>query len=174
MSSSPRILIFTGDGKGKTTASLGMVLRNAGHGKATRFIQFVKSQLTGEHEAIKVLPNVDAEQVGLGFLPKADSENFNAHKDAAAKGLILARAAIDSDKYDMVILDEICFAVASGLLTEDQVIETVNKARPEQCIVLTGRGATEKLIAIADTVTEMKCIKHGADTGIEAQKGVEL
>lgn len=174
MNRGPRILIFTGDGKGKTTASLGMVLRNAGHGKATRFIQFVKDQLTGEHDAIKLLPDVDVTQVGLGFLPRAGGEDLNAHKDAAEKGLALAREAIESDKYDMIILDEICFAVSRGLLTEDEVIEAVKKAKPEQCIVLTGRGATEKLMSIADTVTEMKCIKHGAESGIEAQKGVEL
>ncbi len=174
MSSRPRIVIFTGDGKGKTTASLGMLMRNAGHGKSTRFIQFVKDQLTGEHEAIKLLPNVDVAQVGLGFLPKADSEELNSHKDAAEKGLALAREAIEGGKYDMIILDEICFAIAKGLLKEDEVIAAVSKAKSEQCIVLTGRGATAKLIGIADTVTEMKCVKHGGQSGIEAQKGVEL
>ena len=174
MSSGPRIVIFTGDGKGKTTASLGMLMRNTGHGKATRFIQFVKNQLTGEHEAIKLLPNVDVTQVGLGFLPRTGSEELSSHKDAAEKALALAREAIEGGKYDMIILDEICFAVARGLLTEDEVIEAVSKAIPKQCIVLTGRGATQKLISIADTVTEMKCIKHGGQSGIEAQKGVEL
>ncbi len=174
MSFGPRIVIFTGNGKGKTTASLGMVMRNAGHGKATRFIQFVKDQLTGEHEAIKLLPNVDATQVGLGFLPNENSEEFGDHKDAAEKGLSLAREAIESGKYDMIILDEICFAVSRGLLTEDEVIEAVKKAGAKQCVVLTGRGATEKLMDVADTVTEMKCVKHGWQSGIEAQKGVEL
>ena len=174
MSCSSRILIFTGDGKGKTTASLGMVLRNAGHGGATRIIQFVKSKLTGEHETLKLLANVDVTQVGLGFLPRGDDEDLSAHKDAAEKGLALAQEAIADDKYNMIVLDEVCFAVAKGLLDEDAVIEAVKKAAPEKCVVMTGTGATEKLMDLADTVTEMKCIKHGWETGIEAQKGVEL
>ena len=171
----PRVLIFTGPGKGKTTAALGMALRASGHGLRTLVIQFIKSDAsTGELAAAKSLPHFEIEQHGLGFLPSAKSPKFPTHRAAAARGLERARAALASGKYGLLILDEICNAVAHGVLEEEPVCALVASAPASCVLVLTGRGATERLRALADTVTEMTCVKHGMEAGWSAQKGVEF
>jgi cob(I)alamin adenosyltransferase len=169
-----RILIFTGDGKGKTTAALGMALRAAGHAMRTCVIQFIKSAESGEHRAARELPGVEIVRTGIGFVPPANDPAFARHKEAAEEGLRKAAEAIPSGRFDVVVLDEVCVAVAKGLLEESRVIETVQRAAATQVIVLTGRGATEGLMDLADTVTEMRCVKHGRSTGWREQKGVEL
>src|SRR5450759_1884885 len=119
MSHAPRILDFTGDGKGKTTAALGMALRAAGHGMKTCVIQFIKTDTkVGEVLILPKLQRIEIVQTGLGFLPKPTE--------------IMAAA-----QADLVILDEICVAVARGLLKEDAVIAAVRQARPDSCVVLT-------------------------------------
>ena len=175
MAGKARVLIFTGEGKGKTTAALGMVLRASGHGLRSIIIQFIKNDpTTGEIQAIRHLPGTEIEQVGLGFVPAPDSPEFPAHCLAAQKGLDLAARAIESAEHSLIVLDEVCTAVSYGLLEERAVSEAVERAGPGCCVVLTGRGATEALIALADTVTEMRCVKHGLDAGHRAQKGVEF
>ena len=175
MTEPARVLVFTGDGKGKTTAALGMALRASGHGMRTLVIQFCKSDAsTGEIAAIAELPGVGIMQTGLGFVPPEDDGRFGAHRAAAERGLQAAAQAIASGDYQLIILDEVCYAVCRRLLSEQAVIDTVRSADPGCCIVLTGRGATQKLIGIADTVTDMRCIKHGLQAGKEAQKGVEI
>jgi len=170
----PRILVFTGEGKGKTTAALGMALRAAGHGMAACVLQFVKSDAsTGEVSGAERL-GVEVRQLGLGFVPAATDERFAAHKSAARAALEHARDVIASGAYPLVILDEVCIAVAKGLLGEQAVIDAVLSAPPSACVVLTGRGATAGLIDLADTVTEMRCVKHGLDVGRRAQEGVEM
>ena len=173
--SSSRILLFTGEGKGKTTAALGMVLRASGHGLRSLVIQFVKSdRSTGELAGAKYLPGVEIVQTGRGFLPEPGHPEFAGHREAAARGLDLASRAIDSRENDLIVLDEICHAVAKGLLPEEEVIDAIRRAGPDTCIVLTGRGATPGLVAVADTVTEMHCRKHGFAAGCKARKGVEF
>ena len=175
MSLPPRILIFTGDGKGKTTAALGMALRAAGHGLQVVVIQFIKNDASvGELQAVENMPSVDVVQTGLGFLPPPASPDFVRHKTAAQQGLRKAEEILSSGKRFLVILDEICLAVARGLVEERHVLELIQRAPPDSCLVLTGRGATEPLIAAADTVTEMRSIKHGLQNGRGGQKGVEL
>lgn len=170
-----RVLIFTGDGKGKTTAALGMALRAAGHDMRVLIIQFIKKRKdTGEISAVENLPNIEIVQTGLGFVPPAGSESFGKHKGAAEAGLIRAAKALTTGAWDVIVLDEICGAVGAGLLEETEVIAILQKASSKTIIVLTGRNATQGLIDIADTVTEMRCIKHGFQTGWDAQKGVEL
>ena len=174
MTNGPRILIFTGDGKGKTTAALGMALRAAGHGMSVRIIQFVKNNPhTGELHALQRFDNVQVTQAGLGSVPPPDDPKFTQHQEAARDALALAGEAL-AGPWDMVVLDEICFAVSAGLLAESQVADLLGRARTDTCIVLTGRGATPGLIDLADTVTEMRCVKHAMDAGREAQRGVEL
>lgn len=169
-----RILLFTGDGKGKTTAALGMAMRASGHGLKGLVLQFVKAdESTGEIEACRHLPGITIEQAGLGFVPARTDPGFLQHVEAARAGLARAEAALTSGDFDMVLLDEICTAVAKGLLDEDRVLEALGKAAPHICIVLTGRGATEGMVTIADTVTEMHLVKHGLAQGIVAQQGVE-
>jgi cob(I)alamin adenosyltransferase len=169
-----RILIFTGDGKGKTTAALGMALRAAGHRMRTCIIQFVKSAKSGEHQAVRELAGVEIIRTGIGYVPPESDPAFALHRKAAEEGLRKAAEAIASGGFDLVVLDEVCFAVDKGLLEESRVIETLRRAAPSQVIVLTGRGATQGLIDLADTVTEMHGVKHGLATGRRQQKGVEL
>lgn len=169
-----RILIFTGDGKGKTTAALGMALRASGHGLRTLILQFIKADPSiGEMAALKNLPGVEMVQMGRGFVPSPTGRTFPEHCQAALHALETAAEALRSRRYDLIILDEICTAVAKGLITEDQVIKLIDQSAEDSCLVLTGRGATDRLIAKADTVTEMSCLKHGFDEGWPAQKGVE-
>lgn len=169
-----RIVLFTGNGKGKTTAALGMVLRAAGHGQEVMVIQFVKADpQTGELAACSHLPGVEIVQVGRGFIPDRQSKKFQEHCLAAGKGLKMAAQSLSSGWYDLVVLDEICTAVDKGLLDEAQVVDAVRKGSPKTCVVMTGRNATAGLISLADTVTDMQMVKHAFTAGIKAQEGVE-
>ncbi len=169
-----RILLFTGNGKGKTTAALGMALRASGHGMQTLILQFIKANSSvGEIAACRHLPNVEISQTGLGFVPEPSNPSFSEHRRAAQEGLGLALKALTSGQYDLVVLDEICTAVSKGLLDEECVMEAVRQAHPRACVVLTGRNATRALIDLADTVTEMRFIKHAFTEGRAAEKGVE-
>jgi cob(I)alamin adenosyltransferase len=175
MTQTPRVLIFTGDGKGKTTAALGMAFRAAGHGLRACMIQFIKGDASvGEVRAAAQAAHLEIIQTGRGFVPPPSSPEFAAHHTAAQDGLHTAAAVIATRQFDLVILDEICLAVARGLIDESQVVELVAKTPSTTCLVLTGRGATPALIALADTVTDMHCVKHGLDAGRDAQRGVEL
>lgn len=174
MKDKKRILLFTGDGKGKTTAALGMALRASGHGMKTMIIQFVKSDpTTGELAACRHLPGCEIVQIGRGFVPERTDAAFREHLMAAAEGLKLAARALSSGGYDLVVLDEICTAVGKGLLDEGQVIEAILLGTPGICVVMTGRNATAGLMSLADTVTDMRMVKHGFQDGWEGQKGVE-
>lgn len=174
MTDTPRILLFTGDGKGKTTAALGMALRACGHNMPVSMIQFIKGDSsTGELAAAAALGDFEIVQSGRGFLPAPGKPAFADHRAAAEAGLELAAERIASGRFGLVILDEVCGAVARGLLAEGRVIEAVKRAPAQTCVVLTGRDATPGLIALADTVTEMRPLKHGMQAGRTAQKGVE-
>lgn len=169
-----RILIFTGDGKGKTTAALGMALRASGHGIRTLVLQFMKSDDTvGEMAGLRYLPLVEVIQMGRGFVPSPTSPAFLEHRQLAFQAIEKAEKALRSKKYDLLILDEICTAMDKGLISEDQIMELIEASGELSCLVLTGRGATQRLIDEADTVTEMVNLKHGLSQGINAQKGVE-
>lgn len=176
MTDKPRILIFTGNGKGKTTAAMGMVLRASGHGLRTKIVQFLKSDRgSGEIIALRHLPGVEFERRGLGFVPKRrDDPSFAEHQSTAEEGLALAREAVLSDAYDLVVLDEICGAVAAGLLEAEEIAALLQKAPARLRLALTGRNAPAAIIELADTVTEMHCVKHGLQQGRTAQQGVEF
>ncbi|HUH67337.1 MAG TPA: cob(I)yrinic acid a,c-diamide adenosyltransferase [Syntrophales bacterium] len=174
MKQGKRILLFTGDGKGKTTAALGMALRASGHGMKTMIIQFVKSDpSTGELSACRNLPGCEIVQTGKGFVPAQADAAFKEHVRAAAEGMQLAAKAISEDRYDLVILDEVCTAVAKGLIAVGEVIEIVKRDARGPCVVLTGRNAPAELISLADTVTDMRMVKHGFKAGWEGREGVE-
>jgi len=174
MGDAGRILVFTGDGKGKTTAALGMVLRAHGHGIPAAVIQFVKSDTkTGEFAALKEMAGVEIAVTGLGFVPHPADPRFAEHCRAAEEGLRIAGEAASSGRYGLVVLDEVCMAVALKLLAEDAVLKVLRETAPDCTVVLTGRGATEGLIQAADTVSEVRCIKHGFESGRKAKKGVE-
>jgi len=170
-----RTLLFTGAGKGKTTAALGMALRASGHGLRSLIIQFVKSNdSVGEVSALRHLSGIEIVQAGRGFLPAKDDPEFREHRRAAAEGMRYAAEALASGKWDMVVLDEIANAVFREILDEREVINAIENAASEAVIVLTGRHAPEGLIEVADTVTEMHTVKHGFEIGWKAQKGVEF
>ena len=169
------ILIFTGDGKGKSTASFGMAVRAAGHGQRILILQFMKSDAsTGELIGLRDKLGIDIRQMGLGFVPKPDHPKYPAHKEAAQKAFAVAVQAMQSGDYDLLILDEICGTVTAGLVLEQQVLETIAASRDDLNIVLTGRNATIKMIEMADTVTEMVPLKHALETGIPAREGIEF
>ena len=170
-----RIVLLTGYGKGKTCAALGMSLRAAGHGMRVLFLQFIKQDAsTGEIAALAKIPEVDIVQTGLGFVPKNESPQFADHRQAARAALDKARQAVQSGEYSMIVLDEVCGAVACGLIDEDDVLGVLDLAGEDTCMVLTGRDATAALIEAADTVTDLQHVKHAYDSGVPAQKGVEL
>lgn len=169
-----RILLFTGDGKGKTTAALGMALRASGHGLKTLILQFIKADpTTGEVAACRNLPLIQIVQSGLGFVPPPESPRFADHRRAAEEGLRQAARAMESGGHDLVILDEVCLAVSMGLLAEEEVLRAVRRAGPVRCVILTGRDAGPGLISLADTVTEMRPVRHGFEEGRPAEEGVE-
>lgn len=170
-----RILLFTGNGKGKSTAAFGMLARALGHGMRARVIQFVKSDdAVGEQKFFSRQEGVTWDQYGRGFLPRDPaSPEMELHRNAAAEGLKAALEALGSEDYDFILLDEICFALGAGLISPEPLLGALSAAEDGKIIVLTGRNAPDTLMAVADTVTEMKMVKHGYETGIPAQAGVE-
>ena len=170
-----RILLFTGNGKGKSTAAFGMMARALGHSMKASVIQFVKSDNSvGEQKFFSRIEGVEWEQFGEGFLPRDPaSPDMEPHRLAARKGLEAALAALLSPDYDVVLLDELCFALSRNLIPLEPIIEALLSREDGKIVIITGRDAPEALIAAADTVTEMTMIKHGYEQGIPAMKGVE-
>lgn len=173
------VIINTGDGKGKTTAALGVGLRAAGHGMKALMLQFIKGTwATGELDAVKRLePYFKIVQLGQGFIRK-DHPAGHPYTDAVIENARVswdyAKQEIFSDLYDIIILDEINNMIHYGLLDVDDIIIAL-KERPQRLhIILTGRNAHSKIIDMADTVTEMREIKHAYKKGTRAQKGIEF
>lgn len=166
------IQIYTGNGKGKTTAALGLTLRAVGAGKKVFFAQFVKGQRYSEVKAIEQhLPNVQIKQYGLDcFIEKNPTQ---ADIDAAREGLQEVKEVIVSGEYNVVVLDEANIAVYYGLFSAQELIDVITQKPTETEIIITGRYAAPELIEVADLVTEMKEIKHYYTKGVEARKGIE-
>lgn len=169
------VILYTGDGKGKTTAALGLGLRAVGHGKKVKMIQFMKGpgNVYGETLAIRQhLPLFSIEQVGReDFVTKGDPESED--RLAAQRGLEIARQAL-SGEYHIVILDEINVAVDYGLLSVRDVADVVKAREPGVNVVLTGRYAPKELLDLADTVSEVKEVKHHYQKGITAREAIEF
>jgi cob(I)alamin adenosyltransferase len=171
-------LVFTGNGKGKTTAAVGLAVRAAGNRLRVFFLQFIKGQWkTGEREILRGLPGVDLEVTGRGFtierlrnpkIPMAD------HAAAAAHGWRVAQQIVREGEYDLVVLDEVLGAVKAGLVPLDELLALVRSKPPELHLVLTGRGAPPELVEVADLVSEIRPIKHPYERGIKAQRGIEF
>jgi cob(I)alamin adenosyltransferase len=171
------VLVNTGTGKGKTTAALGTALRAAGHGKKVLILQFIKgSWKTGELKIMKRLkPEIDMIQLGKGFIDIEDGRLKITRKDRdnAVRSFRLAREKIISGCYDLVILDELINLIAYGMIDTEEVIKLIEDRPVGMDLVLTGRGAPDELINIADTVTDMQEVKHAYSKGIKAKKGIE-
>ena len=170
------VLVNTGDGKGKTTAALGPVLRAVGYGFRCLIVQFIKgSWMYGELKSIKRLePEVEFHRLGRGFVGIVD-DNLprEEHEKAARDALAFAREGLASGRYRLVLLDEIFVAVTLRLISVQDVLSLLDARPPQTTLILTGRGAPPEVIERADTVTEMREVKHAFRKGILAQRGVD-
>jgi cob(I)alamin adenosyltransferase len=168
-----RIIINTGDGKGKTTAALGTAFRALGHGQKVCVIQFIKGQgKYGERLLADKLENLDWHICGKGFVFK--KEQLKEDRIVAEQGFALAEKLIAEDVYDLLILDELTYLPQLDFLPVARIVAAL-KSKPQRLsIIITGRNAAPELIEIADTVSDIRVIKHAFSTGIKAQKGVEF
>jgi len=165
------VQIYTGNGKGKTTASLGLALRAAGAGLNVYIVQFLKKGDYSEVKALSRFKNITVEQYGLGkFVKGKPSEEDIA---AGALGYHKLCELLKQNKHDVIIAEEANVAVLCNLISEDQLLELIDMKPSNVELVITGRGATQKLIHRADLVTEMKEIKHYYSKGVTARIGIE-
>lgn len=177
------VLLFTGTGKGKTSAALGTTLRAAGHKKSSLIIQFLKGHLaSGEREALKgffkqieivALPSIREESTSPGFLGLKGKEITEREREEAVEAWEFARKKTLSGKYDLVVLDEVTHLVKLGLVSGDEVLKLLQERPKDVDIVLTGRDAPPELISAADLVTDMHEVKHYFKQGIRARKGLD-
>lgn len=173
MEKTGRIIINTGDGKGKTTAALGTAFRALGHGQRVCVVQFIKGQgKYGERLLAEKLDNLDWHICGKGFVFK--KENVEEDRQTAEEGFVLAKALIDSNRYDLIILDELTYLPSLGFLSVETIVEAVRNKPSGLTVIITGRNAAPELVEIADTVSEIQVVKHAYQSGIKAQKGVEF
>jgi cob(I)alamin adenosyltransferase len=176
MSENGLVIVFTGDGKGKTSAALGVAMRAVGHRMYVSIVQFVKSPTdTGESRVSERLaPELEFVTMGRGFVNCCGStKSLDEHQTAAGEALQIARSRMLSGAWDVLILDEINTAVALGLVDIADVIAMVRNKPQKLNLILTGRSARPELVAIADMVTEMRSIKHPFDSGLHARKGID-
>lgn len=166
------IQVYTGDGKGKTTAALGLALRAAGHGLRTYIGQFMKGWPYGELEALRGFPHITIEQYG-NFRCIRREEVTPEDVARARQGLERAREAMLSGQYDIVVLDEVNVAIWFGLLTVEEVLAFLDQRPDGVEVVMTGRRAPQELIDRADLVTEMREVKHYYQAGVPARTGIE-
>lgn len=166
------VQVYTGDGKGKTTAALGLALRAAGHGMRTYIGQFMKGQTYGELLALRDCPLITIERYGDVRCIRRE-EVTPDHVAQARRGLERAREAMRSGRYDIVVLDEANVTIWFGLLTIEEVLAFLDQRPDHVEVVLTGRRAPQELIERADLVTEMREVKHYYQQGVAARKGIE-
>jgi cob(I)alamin adenosyltransferase len=168
------VFVYTGNGKGKTTAAMGQALRAIGHGLKVLMIQFMKGKKYGEVIAAeKYLPDLTIYQCGLdSFVMRKNPAPVDV--DLAQQGLSMARKAISSGEYHMVILDEINVAMDFGLISTDDVVDMIKNKAPAVDLILTGRYAPPEIVALADTVSEVHEMKHHYSKGIKERAGIEF
>ena len=172
------LIVNTGDGKGKSTAAFGMAMRAAGHGQRVGLVQFIKGKWkTGEQAAIKRFPEIEHIISGEGFT--WNSQDRERDIAAAQHGWQQAVRIIEASRgekpeYDLLVLDELNIALRHEHLPLEEVVSVLSNTPRELSVVVTGRGAKPELIEIADTVTEMGCVKHAFQGGVRARKGVDF
>jgi cob(I)alamin adenosyltransferase len=167
------VILYTGNGKGKTTAALGMLLRAWGRGMKVCMLSFIKTETSnyGEERAAKKL-GIELIPMGGGFTWL--SKDLEKDRALAQKCWELCKQKIASNEYDIVVLDEITYPISYGWLDVEEVIDTLRERPANLHVVLTGRDAHEKLIEFADLVTEMREVKHPFSAGVKAQPGVDF
>ncbi len=167
------VIVYTGEGKGKTTAAFGTVLRALGTGMRVAVVQFIKGAwISGEEIVLKKFKNFRLIKAGEGFT--WDTKDFERDVSKAAQGWLLAQKLILDSKTDLVVLDEINCCLDYGFLKTESILQILQERPKKKHLILTGRGAPKKVIQFADLVTEMKCVKHPYQKGIWAQKGVDF
>ena len=171
------VIVYTGNGKGKTTASLGVALRAVGHGLRVCMVQFIKGEWHyGELNSIKKLePDFELIVAGKGFIGIIDDDHaFEEHVRAAKTALDIVEQKISLDSFDIIILDEINYALHLGVLHLADVTKILQNRPKHLSLILTGNHACEEIITLADLVTEMKEIKHPYKKGIKAKRGIDF
>jgi cob(I)alamin adenosyltransferase len=166
------VQVYTGAGKGKTTAAFGLALRAAGHGLRTYIGQFMKGQMYGELQALRDHSLIEIEQYGDVRCVRRE-EVTSEHAAQARRGLERAREQMGSGRFDIIILDEINVTIWFGMLAGDEVLDFLEQRPTEVEVILTGRNAPDEIVAKADLVTEMREIKHYFQRGILARDGIE-
>ena len=177
MSEKGLVIVYTGNGKGKTTAALGMALRAIGYDHKVCMLQFIKgSWHYGEMDSSKKLePNFELIAVGKGFVGILDDNSpREEHEKYAAEAVRICREKINSGKYNVVILDEVNYAINLGLIDVQEIIKIIKEKPSNLDLVLTGRDVKDEIVELADLVTEMKEIKHPFKSGIKAKKGIDF
>jgi cob(I)alamin adenosyltransferase len=167
------VVVYTGHGKGKTTAALGTVFRALGHGLRVTVVQFIKGKWkTGERIFAETVPGLDFHVMGLGFT--WESDDLSHDKAAARAAWDTARTAIHSGERELVVLDELTYAIHYGFIELAEVTSVVEARPPGVHVVITGRNAPEELVTLADTVTDMSLVKHPYQRGRKAALGVDF
>jgi len=166
------LVVLTGPGKGKSSSAFGMVARAVGHGFRTGIVYFIKSRTTGEQKLFKRLPEIDLYLMGEGFT--WNTQDREKDRAAADRAWQAARAFLSNPAMRLVVLDELNVALKHGMIDLEPVLEALDQRPPDQHVVITGRGAPEALIERADTVSEVRLVKHAFKAGVRAQPGVEL
>jgi cob(I)alamin adenosyltransferase len=173
-----RVIVYTGDGKGKTTAAFGLVLRAVGRGMKVAVLQFIKSpeRTYGEQLALRRL-GIEVHQLGAGF---TWTKTADVHRQALQRAWTLAKQYVHSGQYDLIVLDELNNALAidrfpvDDIISVEDVLELIRTRPPSLHLVITGRSARPELIAVADIVTKMTLVKHDYEQGEAAMKGIEF
>ena len=167
------LLVLTGNGKGKSSSAFGMVARALGHGMRVGLVQFIKGKYaTGEKAFFRRFPEVSYHVMGEGFTWETQDRERDVR--AAAAAWEVAAGMLREPAYALVVLDELNIALRYGYLTPDAVLEALRSRPRAQHVVVTGRGAPAELIEAADTVTDMRAVKHAFEAGVRAQHGIEL
>ena len=165
------LMVFTGNGKGKTTAAFGTTLRACGHGKAVAAVQFIKGEWPNGERNLLEQHGVEFQVMATGFT--WDTQNRETDTLACQKVWQEARRMLADTQLDLVILDEITYMVSMDYLDLDELVNALTQRPAHQSVIITGRGCHRILLDMADTVTEMRPVKHAFDAGIQAQQGID-
>lgn len=165
------LMVFTGNGKGKTTAAFGTALRACGHGNKVAAVQFIKGEWPNGERNLLEQHGVEFQVMSTGFT----WDTQNRETDTAACQLVWqqARRMLADSSVDLVILDEITYMVSMDYLDLAELVQALQQRPPQQSVIITGRGCHRTLLDMADTVTEMRPVKHAFDAGIQAQQGID-
>lgn len=165
------LMVFTGNGKGKTTAAFGTALRACGHGKSVAAVQFIKGEWPNGERNVLEQQGVEFQVMATGFT--WDTQNRETDTVACQQVWQEAKRMLSDTQLDLVILDEITYMVSMDYLDLDELVQALTQRPVEQSVIITGRGCHRTLLDLADTVTEMRPVKHAFDAGIQAQQGID-